>query len=247
VKHADRHHATIQLQGGVGRRAAWGRTNAFAFVSRTAASGANDAISRRPLSRAFRPFIRPTLEGPQRVEPTRSHLVEGTVAKGGETRNSNYTEIGKSRIGPNSVAAKLNLKADTEAPARIANEGPVLDASECAPHWMRPQPRASEFLKLVLQLFVALVVGIIGLQLAATESVSIDHALQSPTRQGPTFRRRFEYQVDAAIAVARAHHPLPQAGKSQLAADVGLPVRRFGVRSPEAAQTNVFRRAKLTR
>ena len=32
VKHADRRHVRIQLQGGVGRRAAWGRTDAFAFV-----------------------------------------------------------------------------------------------------------------------------------------------------------------------------------------------------------------------
>jgi hypothetical protein len=79
---------------------------------------------------------------------------------------------------------KIGLKVDTETPARIADWRPVLDASECAPHWMRPQPRASEFLELVLQLFVghleriffglvlpglsqlALVVGIVGLQLA---------------------------------------------------------------------------------
>ena len=56
--------------------------------------------------------------------------------------------------------------------------------AEDASHWMRPQPRASEFLELVLQLFVghleriffglvlpglsqlAVIVGIIGLQLA---------------------------------------------------------------------------------
>ena len=60
-----------------------------------------------------------------------------TVAEGAETRNSNYAEIGKSRIGPNSFAAKLKLKAVTDAPARIANWRPMLDASECAPHWMR--------------------------------------------------------------------------------------------------------------
>jgi hypothetical protein len=45
------------------RRAAWGRTDAGAFVSRTAASGAIDAFSRRPLCPASRAFTGPILNG----------------------------------------------------------------------------------------------------------------------------------------------------------------------------------------
>jgi hypothetical protein len=65
-------------------------------------------------------------------------------------------------------------------------------------------------------------------------------------------RRRLENQIDAAIAAARAHHPLPQAGKRHIAssgpsqrleAQLGLMVAlgrraRVGDDAPKASRMN---------
>ena len=73
------------------RRAAWGRTDAGAFVSRTAASGAIDAFSRRPLCPASRQFTGPILNGSKGSElsPVRQ-AIDGcpVIAQSGSARSS---------------------------------------------------------------------------------------------------------------------------------------------------------------
>jgi hypothetical protein len=75
VKRADRTRRRSGAQVRVGRRAVWGRTDAFAFVSRMATSGAVDAFSGRPLSSASRPFTGQILNGGEGSETGRTDWV----------------------------------------------------------------------------------------------------------------------------------------------------------------------------